>query len=110
MEFELPSRSYGSPLSKQERIMDFHARSGENQQGRLSSGPNTWPKVTIEVLRINGRPVSFAKFRRIPCEPIAGRCLGWVNYLWGRCARRDKRGHLHVLWLTGDGELRRACV
>jgi hypothetical protein len=107
------------PVLKERFMNPFQARSDENHPRatiealrayfRTRSNENKrW--FTMLALRINGRPVSFARFRRIPCEPIAGECLGWVNYLWGRCARREKRGHLHVLWHNEDGELRRACV
>ena len=71
----------------------------------------------IPALRVGGRPVPFAAFRQVPCEPVVdwpsgllkGEPLGRVHYFWGACAARGRFGHLHVVWIK-DGELRRACV
>jgi hypothetical protein len=66
--------------------------------------------ATMTSLLINGRPVPLDAFRRIPCEPIDGEPLGWVNYHWDQEGRWQDGGPLHVVWLNRDGELRRALV
>jgi hypothetical protein len=65
---------------------------------------------TLQGLRIGGRPVPLDAFRRIPCAPIAGEPLGWVNYHWDEDGEWVDGGPLHVVWLNRDGELRRALV
>ena len=59
----------------------------------------------VPALRVGGRPVPFAAFRQIPCEPVVdwpsgllkGEPLGRVHYFWGACAARGRFGHLHVV-------------
>src|SRR4051794_2603268 len=95
----------------------FNVRGEVNVQVLCLQSPDGRHEVPIHALRVDGRPVPLAGFRKIPRESIIdeitgtlkGEPLGRVNYFWGECARRKGSGHLHVVWLA-DGEVRVACV
>jgi hypothetical protein len=66
--------------------------------------------VSSSSLVVDGRPVPFDAFRRVPCEPMEGEALGWVNYHWDADGEWVESGPLHVVWLNRDGEVRRTLV
>jgi hypothetical protein len=67
-------------------------------------------RVALSCLVVDGRPVPLDAFRRVPCEPLEGEPLGWVNYHWDEDGEWVNGGPLHVVWLNCDGELRRTRV
>ena len=66
--------------------------------------------VAWRSLIVDGRPIPLDAFRRVPCEPLEGEPLGWVNYRWDEDGEWVDGGPLHVVWLNRDGELRRTLV
>jgi hypothetical protein len=66
--------------------------------------------IHVQVLRIGGRPVPLEVFRRIPCEPLNGTPIGFVNYHWDERGDWVDGGPLHVVWLNRDGKTRRTLV
>ena len=66
--------------------------------------------VHVQELRIGGRPVPLEAFRRIPCEPLDGTPIGFVNYHWDERGDWVDGGALHVVWVNRDGEIRRTLV
>jgi hypothetical protein len=66
--------------------------------------------VALMSLVVDGRPIPLDAFRRVPCEPLEGEPLGWVNYHWDEDGEWVNDGPLHVVWLNRDGELRRTLV
>ena len=66
--------------------------------------------VHVQELRIGGRPVPLEAFRRIPCEPLDGTPIGWVNYHWDERGDWVDGGPLHMIWVNRDGEIRRTLV
>ena len=69
--------------------------------------PNVW---ALRCLIVDGRHIPLDAFRRVPCEPLDGEPLGWVNYHWDEDGEWIDGGPLHVVWLNCDGELRRTLV
>ena len=66
--------------------------------------------LALRSLVVDGRPVPLDAFRRVPCEPLEGKPLGWVNDRWDEDGERVDGGPLHVVGLNRDGELRRTLV
>ena len=66
--------------------------------------------VHVQELRIGGRPVPLEAFRRIPCEPLDGTPIGFVNYHWDERGDWVDGGALHVVWVNRNGEIRRTLV
>jgi len=73
-----------------------------------SDGTRTAP-FEVLALRMNGMPVPEEACKTIPQEPVNGPVLGRVNLHWG-CEGLPHDGHLHVLWLNQNGEIRTSII
>jgi hypothetical protein len=60
--------------------------------------------VWVYSLRVNGSPPPPEMIETIPEEDLGAEPLGWVNLHRQGCG--DRNGHLHLLWVNREGELR----
>src|SRR4051812_23677204 len=80
--------------------IDTIAPGGDDGPDRIVDSRPTGSSA--QVLLIGGRPVPLEAFRRISCEPLDGRPLGWVNHHWTQQGDCMDGGPLHVVWLNRD--------